>query len=1006
MQRFLSALLAYSICFSSGAATARAAGSVDASYFTNLQWRMIGPFRGGRALAVTGVPGQPEHFYFGAVDGGIWESLDAGRTWNPIFDAENVGSIGSIAVAPSDPKTIYVGTGEADMRSDIAYGNGMYKSTDGGKTWQHLGLDDTRQIGAVAIDPHDANVVYIAALGHQYGPNAERGIFKSIDGGKTWAKVLYKDENTGATTLALDPSDANIVYAALWQTRRPPWNVYPPSNGPGSGLYKSIDGGKTWTQLHGGLPERVGRIGLSISAAAPRRIYANVDSDPSHGGIYRSDDAGATWTHTDGERRIWQRGWYFSGITADPHEPDVVYVMNTSTYRSTDGGKSFDALIGDPTGPDFHTAWVDPADSNRIILGSDQGVIVSVNYGKSWSTWYNQPTGQFYHVITDRSFPYFAYGAQQDSGADMEPSATKYLTISQQDFRPIDVGGENGYLAPDPRHSGAGPESLIFGGTVTREIPATGWEQVIDPTLDQPSTVWRNTWTLPLVFSLADRRSLYFGHQQIFRSRNGGETWKIVSPDLSRSDESTPANLDPPTIADNNNINRHGVVYAIAPSPIHANEVWAGTDDGYVWISRDDSVRWQNVTPSQLTPWSKVGIIEASRFDPEVAYIAVDRHRLDDYKPYVYRTHDGGRHWDAIVAGIPDGSFVNVVREDSQRRGLLYAGTEKGMYVSFDEGDHWQSLQLNLPVTSVRDIAVHGDDLVIATHGRAFWVLDDIVSLRQINDALSTAGSYLFAPALAYRLRPGSEEGTPLPLDEAQANNPSVGVNIEYHLADVARTPVVLDVLDANGRVVRHWSTAEKPKPVDPKSVDYTPHWITAQPVPETTAGSHRFIWDFHETSPTGLLVPPGQYAVRLTVNGKSYTRRAIVWRDPRAPATAAGLRAQYDLARDVLALQNNVRDERRRAQRAARTVASSVAREFATEVIGQPPPDNPDDSVGAYSHDLVSFLFLDTALGRLISAVESADAAPTPEMRSAYDKLDTIYRHTVTRERALEAMR
>jgi photosystem II stability/assembly factor-like uncharacterized protein len=1001
MQRCTSALLACSLCFSAAGTAVRAADGVDASYMTNLHWRMIGPFRGGRALAVTGVPGEPEHFYFGAVDGGVWESNDAGRTWRPIFDAEAVASIGSIAVAPSDPKTIYVGSGEADMRSDIAYGNGMYKSSDGGKTWRHLGLDDTRQIGSIAIDPHDANVVYVAALGHQYGPNAERGVFKTTDGGQTWSKVLYKDENTGATAVILDPADSNVAYAALWQTRRPPWNVYPPSNGPGSGLYKSLDAGKTWTQLHAGLPERVGRAGLSISAAAPNRVYANVDSDPAHGGIYRSDDAGATWTHTDGERRIWQRGWYFSGITADPHNPDVVYVMNTSTYRSTDGGKSFDALIGDPTGPDFHIAWIDPADSNRIILGSDQGVIVSVNYGQTWSSWYNQPTGQFYHVITDDAFPYFVYGAQQDSGADMEPSATKYLTISQQDFRPIDVGGENGYLAPDPRHPG-----LVYGGVVTREIPQTGWEQNIDPTLAEPQTVWRNTWTMPLAFSLADRRSLYFGRQNVFRSRDGGETWKIVSPDLSREDEGTPSNLDPPTLADDNNIKRHGVVYAIAPSPLHAAEVWAGTDDGYVWITRDDGTTWRNVTPQALTPWSKVGVIEASHFDPEVAYVAVDRHRLDDYRPYIYRTRDGGRTWTAIAGGIPEGSFVNVVREDPQRRGLLYAGTEKGVYVSFDDGERWQSLQLNLPVTSVRDIAVHRDDLAIGTHGRAFWVLDDIVSLRQMNDAIAAGGTYLFSPAAAYRVRPGNEEGTPLPLDEAQADNPAAGVNVEYYLPDVPRTPVVLDVLDLNGRIVRHWSSAEKPKPTNPKSVDYTPHWIVTHAVPDTTAGSHRFVWDFHENDPDGLLVPPGRYTLRLSVNGKTYTRVATVRRDPRAPVTDAGLRAQYELARAVQGLRDDVRSARQRAQHVARAIAPSVAHAFAIGVLGQALPENPDDSMGAYSHDVTSFLFLDGALTNLVNAIESADAAPTPEMRTAYRKLDAIYRQTLDRERALQMLR
>ena len=749
-----------------------ASNSAYSSYFGALNWRLVGPFRGGRVLAVTGVPGQPNHFYFGAVDGGVWESLDAGRTWRPVFDAQDIASIGAIAVAPSDPHTIYVGTGEADMRSDIAYGNGMYKSSDGGTTWTHIGLTETRQIGAIVVDPHDPNVAYVAALGHPYGPNSERGVFKTTDGGKSWAKVLYKDADTGAISLAIQPGNPNVLYAALWQTRRPPWNVYPPSNGPGSGLYKSSDGGANWTQLTNGLPAKVGRIGLSISAAAPQRVYANVDSIAGKGGIYRSDDAGATWTRTNGEQRLWQRGWYFGGITADPHNADVVYVMDTASYRSTDGGKTFTALLGDPSGQDHHVLWIDPDDSNRMILGSDQGTIVSVNGAKTWSSWYNQPTAQFYHIATDEAFPYSLYGAQQDSGAVMQVSRSKYATISQQDFRPIDVGGENGTLAPDPRHPGLvyGDSSGQGGPTVTREIPATGWEETLDPVASRPKTVWRNTWTLPLAFSPADRTSLYFSHQNVFRSRDGGRSWQMVSPDLSRPNEGTPANLDAPTLADDNGLHRHGVVYAIAPSPLRAALVWAGTDDGYVWVTRDDSRTWQNVTPKALTPWSKVGIIEASHFDPQTAYAAVDRHRLDDYAPYIYKTHDGGATWSLVVSGIPQGSFVNAVREDTRRRGMLYAGTERGVYVSFNDGASWQPLQLNLPVTSIRDLAVHGDDLAIATHGRAFWIMDDIEPLRQAGEAAAGGTTYLFAPAAAYRLRPGNQEGTPLPLDEPQAS--------------------------------------------------------------------------------------------------------------------------------------------------------------------------------------------------------------------------------------------
>lgn len=975
-----------------------AASASGSGYFGALHWRLIGPFRGGRALAVTGVPGEPNHFYFGAVDGGVWESLDAGRTWNPIFDGADIASIGAIAVAPSDPRTIYLGTGEADMRSDIAYGNGVYKSTDGGKSWTHLGLSDTKQIGAIVVDPHDADVAYVAALGHSYGPNAERGVFKTNDGGKTWNKVLYKNPDTGAISLVMEPGNPNVLYAALWQTRRPPWNVYPPSNGPGSGLYKTIDGGATWTRLTNGLPARVGHIGLSISAAAPHRVYANVDSVPISGGVYRSDDAGATWTRTDGETRIWQRGWYFSGITADPRNPDVVYVMDTATYRSSDGGKSFDALLGDPTGDDYHALWIDPADSNRMILCSDQGVIVSLTGGKTWSSWYNQPTAQFYHVSTDNAFPFTVYGSQQDSGADMQTTSSKYGAISQQDFRPLDVGGESGMLAPDPLHPG-----VVYGGTVTREVPATGWEQNIDPTLAHPGTVWRNTWTLPLTFSPADRRSLYFAHQNIFRSRDGGKTWKIISADLSRANEGTPANLDPTTLADDNNVHRHGVVYSIAPSPLRADVVWAGTDDGYIWLTRDDARTWKNVTPPELTSWSKVATLEASHFDSATAYAAVDRHRLDDYAPYIYRTQNSGATWTRIGSGIPNGSFVNVVREDPVHRGLLYAGTERGIYVSFDDGAQWQSLQLNLPVTSIRDIAVHGDDLVVATHGRAFWVLDDVAPLRQISEARAGGGDYLFAPAIAYRVRAGNEEGTPLPLDEPQSDNAPVGVYIDYYLAVEPRTPVVIEILNDGGSIVRRWSSAEPIKSADPKSVDYTPHWIARHPVPNAAAGAHRFVWDFHQTSADGPLLPPGSYTVRLNVNGRSYSRAARVLPDPRTAAGSAELRAQYALARRVAALRSEVMLARTRAEALAKRLSGARAAALNRTVVGEDLPNNPDDSMGEYSHDFSSFLYLENALDSLESAVESADVAPTPEMRNALDRLAAIYRQTAARLATLE---
>jgi photosystem II stability/assembly factor-like uncharacterized protein len=999
MQRLLSLLLVCALTFPAAVSASAADLRVDPAYFGALRWRLIGPFRGGRALAVTGVPGEPNHFYFGAVDGGVWESNDAGRTWSPIFDRQDIASIGAIAVAPSNPRIVYVGTGEADMRSDIAYGDGLYKSIDGGRSWAHIGLRNTRQIGAIVVDPRDPNVVYVAALGHPYAANAERGVFKTTDGGKTWSKVLFKNEDTGAIALAMEPGNPNVIYAALWQTRRPPWNVYPPSNGPGSGLYKSSDGGATWTQLTSGLPSHVGKIGLSISAAAPHRVYANVDSSAGLGGIYRSDDAGATWTHLDREQRIWQRGWYFSGITADPRNADVVYVMNTAMYRSTDGGRSFDAILGDPTGDDFHTLWIDPSDSNRMILGSDQGVIVSVTGGHTWSSWYNQPTAQLYHVATDDAFPYSAFGAQQDSGADMQTSQGRYGTISNQDFRPLDVGGESGTLAPDPRHPGLVYGNSSDGGsTAVREIPATGWEQNIDPELTYPDTLWRATWTLPIAFSPVDRTTIYVARQKIFRSRDGGQTWKIVSPDLSRVNEGTPPNLDPTTLADDNGISRHGVVYAIAPSPLRANLIWAGTDDGYIWISRDEARTWHNVTPPSLTPWSKVGTIEASHFDTSTAYVAIDRHRLDDYRPYIYRTQDGGVTWTSIAGGIPDGSFVNVVREDPQQRGLLYAGTERGIYVSFDDGAHWQSLQLNLPITSVRDIAVHRNDLVIATHGRSFWVMDDITPLRQAIE-VSYGTVHLFTPAPAYRVRRMSQEGTPLPLDEPQADNAPVGLYIDYFLPATPRTPVVIEIFASDGSLVRRWSSAEPPKPVNPKSVPFTAHWIAKHPMPPAAAGAHRFVWDFHETDSDGPLVPPGLYTVRLSVNGATYTAPASVLRDPRISATNAALRAQYDLTKRIIALHSQVAASRTKAQELAKGKLSAENLQLLRrEIVGENPPTNPDDSIGAYSHDFTSFLYLENELDYLESAVQSADAAPTPDMQASYGKLAAIYQKTLAR--------
>jgi photosystem II stability/assembly factor-like uncharacterized protein len=1013
MRRFLYAALAVILVVPSAVNAAFAQSGpahVDASYLNSVSWRLIGPARGGRALAVTGVPGEPDRFYFGAVDGGVWETENAGRTWTPIFDREDIGSIGAIAVAPSDPKTIYVGSGEADMRSDIGYGNGMYVSDDAGKTWRHIGLEQTMQIGAIVVDPRDARIVYVAALGHAYAANPERGVFKTTDGGNTWTKVLYKDADTGAISLSMDPQHPDTLYAALWQTRRPPWNVYPPSNGPGSGLYKTTNGGKTWTQLTKGLPAHVGRIGVAVAPSDPKRVYAQVDTAPdvAAGGLYRSDDAGATWTHLTGGReqqRLWQRGWYFGGVTVDPQDADVVYLMNTATYRSSDGGRTFAAIKGSPGGDDYHTLWIEPNDSNRMELGSDQGVVITVDGGKTWSSWLNQPTAQLYHIITDNRFPYWAYGAQQDSGAIAIPSQSIHQNLTWNDWRLLDSGGENGEIGPDPLHPGS-----VIGGSdvVTHEQLSTGWEQVIDPQLAYPLTFWRHTWTLPLVFSPADHHTLYTARQVIFRTRDDGNSWKIVSPDLTRTNDNRPPNLDPATLADSNGLPRRGVVYAIAPSPLDAQLIWAGTDDGYVWITRDGGQHWANVTPKELTAWSKVGTIEASTFDKDVAYLAVDRHRLDDYSAHIFRTTDGGKRWTAIANGIPDGSFVNVVRADPKERGLLYAGTEKGVYVSFDDGAHWQSLQRNLPVTSIRDIDVHGDDLVIATHGRSAWIMDDIAPLRAAARAVAAGGNYLYTPPVTYRItRAGgvgggiADEGTPIQPDEPQAPNPQLGLYIDYYLRSSASTPVVIDIVDAQGKVVRHFSSAERPHEPDPSTVDLAPQWIPKPVLPSTDPGAHRFVWDFDTKRDDGPLAPPATYTIRLQVDGKTYTRPAILRRDPRIAVTDAQLREQYDLANAIEAQLAKIDAARTRAQALLKSgkLSASQAERLRTLVFGETNPEDFDTAgVPPPPQTAASLRFLQFNFANLENAVESADAAPTTDMRKGYGVLSGALDETLSK--------
>jgi photosystem II stability/assembly factor-like uncharacterized protein len=882
------------VLVSAAALRAQTAVRVDPSLYAGLRWRSIGPFRAGRVNGVAGVPGQPNVFYAGSVGGGMWKTTNSGRNWFPIFDSQPIASIGAVAVAPSNSDIVYVGSGEADMRSQISYGNGIYKSTDAGKTWAHIGLDNTRQIGRILIDPRDPNVVFVAALGHVYGPNPDRGVFKSRDGGRTWQKVLFKSNDIGAIDLVFDPTDSQTVYASLWNTRRPPWTVYPPSYGPGSGLYKSTDGGTNWQQITAGLPtEGLGRIGIAVAPSNRNRVYAIVDA--KEGGLYRSDDAGATFTKASSDARIWGRGWYFGKVVVDPKNADLVYSSNTGVYRSRDGGRSFgEPFKGSPGGDDYHQLWIYPDDGNRMILGGDQGAVISVdglNDHPTWSSWLNQSIAELYHVAPDYNFPYWLTGAQQDSGAVRVRSRGKFANITMRDWEPLCAGGESGYTAPDPLHP-----NIVFGGTVERCNVETGERKNVTPETNLPSPA-RHNWTNPLVFSLADPQALYFGNQFVFKTTDGGEHWTRISDDLTRLQPTVPTNLDAATADDyDRNRGRGGAVYTIAPSPLRAPLVWIGTDDGLIKVTQDDGKTWNDVTPPDLTPWSKVVMIDASHFEPNVAYAAVDRHRLTDNEPYIYRTRDLGKSWQKITGGLPAGVYVQTIKEDPKKRGLLAAGTELGVFVSFNDGEDWQSLQLNLPATSNRDLAFKDDDLIVATHGRGFWILDDIKALRQAGD-VGTAAAYLFKPAAAIILPTPTDDGTPTQKDEAWAENPPTGAIIDYYLKLGATGPVVLEILDGAGSAVRRYASTDPVAPIDPNTLVTNAVWQRPQESLATSAGMHRFVWDFRPQPPSGgrggrggggggrggaAPVSPATYSVKLTVNGQSYTQPLIVKPDPR----------------------------------------------------------------------------------------------------------------------------
>jgi photosystem II stability/assembly factor-like uncharacterized protein len=896
------------------------AQQASAPAFTELKWRHIGPFRGGRTKAATGVPEQPNVFYMAPVNGGVWKSNDYGVTWNPIFDDQPTGSIGAIAVAPSDPNVIYVGSGEGLQRPDLSTGDGIYKSTDAGKTWTHLGLRDGQQIPQIIVDPQDPNRLFVAVLGHPYGPNEERGIFRSRDGGRTFQKVLYKDADTGGVDLLFNPSNANHLYAVLWQARQGPWEngVF---TGPGSGLFESTDGGDHWQPLTKGLPTfegGLGRIGIAIAPSDPKRMYAAVQASApgpglANGGLFRSDDAGQSWYKATEDQLVVSRGDDFAEVEVHPKNPDIVFTGSIVAWKSTDGGKTFKSLRGAPGGDDYHRFWINPNNPDIMLLAVDQGTVVTVNGGETWSSWYNQPTAQFYHVSTDNAFPYRVCGGQQESGSACVQSRSDDGRITFREWHPVGVE-EYGYVAPDPLDP-----DIVYGGKVTRYDRRTGEVLQVGPRV-APGEIDRRVRTQPVLFSPVDPRTLYFASNRLWKTTSGGmQGWTAISPDLTRKTWDVPVNVGIYKESNAARPTQRGVIYTIAPGYTDVNRIWVGTDDGLIHVTADGGGTWTDVTPKEVAPWAKVSILEASHTNALGAYAAVNTIRLDDLRPYIYRTRDGGKTWTRITNGLPDGATINTVKEDPKKQGLLFAGSETQVWVSFDDGERWQSLRQNMPATSIRDLVIKDDDLVVGTHGRGFWILDGIASLREIGATTFDADAVLFKPGTAIRFEWNKWTDTPLAPWEPAGQNPPDGAIIDYYLKQPVSGGVTLEVLDAAGGLVRRYASSDKAREIrDEGNVPY--YWIRPSRILSGRAGIHRFVWDLHypppagsspnypiaatpgdtEPEPKGPWVVPGTYTVKLTAGGRSYTQPLAVTMDPRVKNGAEGLQQQFTLSKKV----------------------------------------------------------------------------------------------------------
>ncbi len=992
-----------------------AAQQADNPLLRDLRFRLIGPFRGGRSVAVAGIPSDPKTYYFGATGGGVWKTTDAGLSWLPISDAFfKTGSVGAIAVAPSDPSTIYVGMGEACVRGNASNGDGVYKSNDGGHTWRNVGLEQTYHIGAVVVHPKNPDIVYVAALGHLWGPNPERGVYRSTDGGQTWKLVLSRGNEAGAADLAMDPSNPRVIYAGFWQISRKPWRM--DSGGPNSGLWKSTDGGDTWQDLsHApGMPRGVeGRIGVTVSPANPERVYAIVEA--ADGGVFRSENGGRTWSKQNSENDLRQRAWYYSHIFADPKNADTVYVNNVGMFRSTDGGRTFQQMR--PPHGDNHDLWIAPEDPHRMILSNDGGATITNDGGETWSTEDNQPTAQFYRVALDEDFPYHAYGAQQDNSTVRIATRTTGAGITTNDWYDVG-GGESGWIAPDPRNSQI-VYSGSYGNLITRQDHRTGQLRNINAWPDNPmgygadALKYRFQWSFPIAFSPHDPKTLYIGSNVLMKTTNEGQSWENISPDLTRNDKSKQASSGGPITQDNTSIEYYDTIFTFIESPIAKGLIWVGTDDGLVQVTRDGGKHWDNVTPKGMPEWLQINSIDASRFDAGTAYVAATAYKLDDFHPYLFKTNDYGKTWTKIVNGIPPTHFTRVVKEDPNRRGLLVAGTEFGLYISFDDGANWKSFQLNLPIVPIADVAFHAreKELVIATQGRAFWVFDDLPLLYQLSSGAPAEAAHLFQPKNTYRIGGGRGFGG-RGGGAAIGENPPGGVAVAYSLKERPQGEVKLEFLDSTGKVVREFSTKTVEQPTVEGPAAENP--FAGPPAPRVPAqtGMNHFTWNMRYPdattfpglimwagSVTGPLAAPGDYQVRLTVDGKSQTQPFAIKKDPRLDTTPEDYAKQLSLAlqvRDKLSAANDavirIRNVRRQLDDYAKRDDKRVA--DAAKALAAKLTTIEEDlyqTKNRAAEDPLNYpIKLNNKLAYVMGTVESSDNPPTGQSYMVYEDVAT----------------